>query len=119
MVKTGNVDAMMSVSGWPAGVFDKLTTANGVTMINFDVPSAAPFIVKGITYRNIGVYNAQTLASRNILVSRPFAGSKSKSVNALKECIAANLQELREGEYEPASNEVKNINQDFGVASFK
>jgi len=118
-LKTGQIDAMMSVTGWPAAVFEKLKPEDGATMVNFDVPSSAPFIVKAITYRNIGVYNAQALASRNVLITRPFKGAKAKSVAALKKCIVDNLLDLQEGEYEPAWKEVKTIDQNFGVDLFK
>lgn len=119
MVKAGQVDAMMSVTSWPAPVFDSLTPANGVVMVNYDAPSALPFTVKSVTYRGIGMYNVQSLASRNILLTRPFKGANSKAVAALKKCLFDNLLDLQEGEFEPAWKEVKVGDQDLGVTIFK
>lgn len=119
LVQTGNVHAAFTVSGWPSGTVDKLEMASGLTLVPFDVPAAAPFTVKAITYRKIGVWGVQALASRNVLFTRPFKGSANKEVAKLKACIAANLPEMQDGEYEPGWNEVKDVNQNIGIEQFK
>ncbi len=118
-VRSGEANAAFTVSGWPSGPVDKLDMKSGLTLASFDVPSVAPFVVKSVTYRGIGVYNVQVLASRNVLFTRPFKGASAKDVAKLKTCITNNLQDLKEGEYEPGWNEVKNVDQNLGVDTFK
>ena len=118
LVKKGIVHAMFTVAGVNSDAINKLAPANGLRLAGFDVPVSAPLVVKPVTYSNIGSYNVQALAIRNVIVSRPFKGPNAKLVADLKACIIQNLQNLNEGEYEPGWNEVKNYNQDLGIEQF-
>lgn len=109
MVKTGKVYAAFTVSGWPHGAIKRLNQSSGLTLVAFDVPSTSPYTVKPFNYKNIGVYNVQALAVQNVLVTRPFSGSKIQDVATLKNIIATNLDDLKDGAYEPAWNEIKNV----------
>jgi hypothetical protein len=51
----------------------------------------------------------QALAVQNVLVTRPFSGSKTGDVAALKQMIARELPELKDGDFEPGWNEIKSL----------
>lgn len=106
MVKSGQVAAAFTVSGWPSGTVKQLTQASGLTLVPFDAPIGEPYKVKALNYKNIAVYNNNTLAVQNVLVTRPFTGQRQANVNAIKDSIIKNLTELKEGNYQPAWNEV-------------
>jgi hypothetical protein len=52
------------------------------------------------------VYNNNSLAVQNVLVTRAFTGTRQANVAALQATIVRNLTELKEGNYQPAWNEV-------------
>lgn len=108
LLKTGKYAAVITVAGWPNGFVRKLTAENGLTLVPFDTPSTnAMYVVKPINYKNIGIYNMNSLTVQNALYTRAFAGEKSKSVQNLKSCIIGKLNELKDGDFEPAWNEIK------------
>lgn len=109
MVRKGQVYAVFTVSGWPHGAIKRLTQGDGLTLVPFDVPSTTPYTVKPFNYKNIGVYNVQALAVQNVLVTRPFTGAKVQDVALLKRIIAEQLSNLKDGAFEPAWNEIKNV----------
>lgn len=109
MVKKGQVYAAFTVSGWQHGAIKTLTQDDGLTLVPFDAPISAPYTVKPFNYKNIGVYNVQALAVQNVLVTRPFSGAKVQDVAMLKRIIADNLNELKDGDFQPAWNEIKNV----------
>lgn len=106
MVKQAQVAAAFTVSGWPSGTVKQLTQASGLTLVPFDAPIGEPYKVKALNYKNIAVYNNNTLAVQNVLVTRPFTGQRQANVSAIKNGIIKNLTELKEGNYQPAWNEV-------------
>lgn len=107
MVASGQVMAMMTVAGAPHGFVEGLTQANGLTMIPFDEDVGGVYVVRKLNYKNIGVYNIKALAVPNVLMTRDFGTQKASQVSALRQCIVDNLQELKDGEYQPAWNEMK------------
>lgn len=108
-VQSGEAYAAFTVAGWPHGPISKLTQANGLTLANFDAPIGEPYAVRPFSYKNVGVYNVQALSVQNVLVTRPFSGSKTGDVAALKHAIDKELGELKDGEYEPGWNEIKSL----------
>lgn len=118
MVKKGQAAAAFTVSGWPSGTVKALTQASGLTMVPFDAPISEPYKVKSLNYKNIAVYNNNSLAVQNVLVTRSFSGQRAVNVAAIQSCITANLTELKEGSYQPAWNEV-NVNAQTGMTLFK
>jgi TRAP-type uncharacterized transport system substrate-binding protein len=106
MVKNGQVAAAFTVSGWPSGTVKQLSQADGLTLVPFDAPIGEPYKVKALNYKNIAVYNNNSLAIQNVLVSRSFSGQRAANVAAIQAGIAKNLTELKEGNYQPAWNEV-------------
>jgi len=118
LVKKGQVAAAFTVSGWPSGTVKALTQASGLTMVPFDAPVSDPYKVKALNYKNIAVYNNNSLAVQNLLVTRQFSGQRATNVAAIQNCIAQNLTELKEGSYQPAWNEV-NLSTNTGVTPFK
>jgi len=106
MVKNGQVAAAFTVSGWPSGTVKQLSQADGLTLVPFDAPIGEPYKVKALNYKNIAVYNNNSLAIQNVLVSRSFSGQRAANVAAIQTGIAKNLTELKEGNYQPAWNEV-------------
>jgi TRAP-type uncharacterized transport system substrate-binding protein len=119
MVKTGQVAAAFSLSGWPSGTVKALTQASGLTMIPFDAPIGDPYKVKPLNYKGIGVYANNSLSVPNVLVSRPFTGQRTAAVAAVQSCITANLSELKEGNFQPAWNEVNPSAVVQGMTPFK
>jgi hypothetical protein len=109
MVKAGQAYAAFTVAGWPHGQVSKLAPNAGLTLVGFDVPVSGPYTVRPLSYKNVGVYNVQTLGVQNVLVTRPFSGSKTNDVAALKRIIERELPELKDGDYEPGWNEIKSL----------
>ena len=118
MVKKGQVAAAFTVSGWPSGTVKALTQSSGLTMVPFDAPISDPYKVKSLNYKNIAVYNNNSLAVQNVLVTRAFSGQRASNIAAIQNCITQNLTELKEGSYQPAWNEV-NLNTQTGIVPFK
>ncbi len=108
-VQSGQAYAAFTVAGWPHGQITKLAQNSGLTLVGFDVPISGPYSVRPFSYKNIGVYNVQALAVQNVLVTRPFAGSKTNDVSALKQMLERELPELKDGDFEPAWNEIKTL----------
>ena len=119
MVKTGQVAAAFTVSGWPSGTVKALTQASGLTMVPFDAPIGEPYKVKPLNYKGIGVYANNSLSVPNVLVSRPFTGQRAAAVAAVQACITSNLSELKEGNFQPAWNEVNTSTVIQGMTPFK
>jgi TRAP-type uncharacterized transport system substrate-binding protein len=106
MVKKGQVAAAFTVSGWPSGTVRVLGQADGLTLVPFNVSIGEPYKVKPLNYKNIAVYNNNSLGIPNVLVTRPFTGQRAANVTKIQEAIVSNLTELKEGNFQPAWNEV-------------
>lgn len=106
MVKKAQVAAAFTVSGWPSGTVKNLSQSDGLTLVPFNAPISEPYKVKPLNYKNIAVYNNNSLAIQNVLVSRPFSGQRAANVSAIQAGLLRNLTELKEGNYQPAWNEV-------------
>lgn len=106
MVKKAEVAAVLTVSGWPSGTVKNLTQASGLTLVPFNAPINEPYKVKPLNYKNIAVYNNNSLAIPNVLVTRAFTGQRQTNVAKIQQGIVGNLTELKEGNYQPAWNEV-------------
>lgn len=109
MVREGKVAAALTLSGWPSGTVDKLTQADGLTLVPFDANVGAPYVVKPLNYKGMGVYNNNSLGVQNMLLTRKFTGERAAIVATLKNCLAENLVELQEGNYQPGWNEIKSL----------
>jgi TRAP-type uncharacterized transport system substrate-binding protein len=108
-LKKAEVAAVFTVAGWPHGALKNLKQDSGLTLAAFDVSVGSPYIVKGLNYKGLGVYNVNTVGVQNVLFTRPFKGEAAGQVAALKACIARNLTKLQEGSYEPGWNEIKAV----------
>ncbi len=106
MVKKAEVAAVFTVSGWPSGTVKQLQQADGLTLVPFNAPIGEPYKVKPLNYKNIAVYNNNSLAIPNVLVTRAFTSTRQANVAAVQSAITRNLTELKEGNYQPAWNEV-------------
>lgn len=106
MLKQGQVFAVMTISGLPNGKVDKLGDKDGLTLAAFDYKAEAPYKVGRMSYRNLGQFGTEALSVQNVLLTRPFGGSKAKAVADIKACILANLQDLKDGRGEPGWSEV-------------
>lgn len=119
MVRKGTVAAAFTVSGWPSGALKSLKADSGITLVPFDVQApGSVYQVRSLNYKGLGVYNVNSLAIPNVLFTRPFTGEKAHTVAKLKSCVAANLTELREGDYQPAWNEIKSAENTYDVPKF-
>lgn len=119
MVKRAQVSAAFTVSGWPSGPIKALNQASGLTLVPFDAPIGEPYKVKPLNYKNIAVYNNNTLAVQNVLVTRPFTGQRLTNVSNIQAGIIRNLTELKEGNYQPGWNEVNPQAVVPGMTKFK
>ncbi len=119
MVKNGQAAAVLTVSGWPSGTVKQLQQADGLTLVPFNAPIGEPYKVKPLNYKNIAVYNNNSLAIPNVLVTRAFTGSRQANVAALQTAITRNLTELKEGNYQPAWNEVNPATPVANMTKFK
>ncbi|NRR31772.1 hypothetical protein HSX11_16460 [Oxalobacteraceae bacterium] len=108
-VQSGEVYAAFTVAGWPHGPVSKLTPAQGLTLASFDGAIRAPYLIRPISYKGVGVYNVQALSIQNVLVTRSFAGARNGEVAALKRMLEKELIELKDGGYEPAWNEIRSL----------
>ncbi|MDO8417723.1 MAG: hypothetical protein Q7S87_16105 [Agitococcus sp.] len=118
MVRNGTVAAALSVSGWPSDNISALKQDSGLTLIPYDAPIQAPYVVRPLSYKDLGVYNNNALAVPNLLLSRPFKGQAATMVAALKTCMSERLNDLQEGKYAPGWNEIKDLNNTFDVPRF-
>ncbi len=118
-VQSGEAYAAFTIAGWPHGQITRLNQSSGLTLAHFDVPAGSPYSVRPFSYKNIGVYNVQALAVQNVLVTRPFSGSKIGDVAALKQMLVRELPELKDGEYEPGWNEIKSVDSKVDWARFE
>jgi hypothetical protein len=118
LVRAGRAYAAFSIAGWPHGQISRLNQGSGLTLAGFDVPIGSPYSVRPFSYKNIGVYNVQAMAVQNVLVTRPFSGSKTGDVAALKRMLEKELPELKDGDYEPGWNEIKSLNSKVEWAGF-
>lgn len=119
MVKRAQVSAALTVSGWPSGTVKQLNQSSGLTLVPFDAPIGEPYKVKPLNYKNIAVYNNNTLAVQNVLVTRPFTGQRLVNVSNIQAGITRNLTELKEGNYQPGWNEVNPNAVVPGMTKFK
>jgi hypothetical protein len=117
-VQSGQAYAAFTIAGWPHGQITRLNQNSGLTLASFDVPISSPYSVRPFSYKNIGVYNVQAVAVQNVLVTRPFSGSKTGDVAALKQMLERELLELKDGDYEPGWNEIKSFDSKVEWARF-
>jgi TRAP-type uncharacterized transport system substrate-binding protein len=115
-VKSGEVAAMFSTSGWPSGPIQKLRRDSALRLLPYDLAVQAPYQLVRKNYDNLNSFNHPFLAVPNLLLSRPFStsGAKGKAVVALQDCIQKNLVNLQEGNHEPAWGEVTDLSDTFG-----
>lgn len=106
MVTRGQVAAALTVSGWPSGTVKQLSQNSGLTLVPFNAQVSDPYKVKALNYKNLAVYNNNSLAIPNVLVTRQFTGQRAANVSTVQNALVSNLSELREGNYQPAWNEV-------------
>ena len=118
-VLSGQAYAAFTIAGWPHGQITRLNQGSGLTLASFDVPVGSPYTVRPFSYKNIGVYNVQAMAVQNVLVTRPFSGSKTGDVAALKKMLERELTELKDGDYEPGWNEIKSFDTKVDWARFE
>lgn len=118
LVKDGSVAAVMTVSGWPSGTVNTLKQDSGLTLVPFNMQVQAPYVTRTVNYRNLGVYNLNTLAVPNVLITRPFKGTRANDVVKLRNCLVNNLQNLQEGSYQPGWKEVKDTKNTYDIPPF-
>jgi TRAP-type uncharacterized transport system substrate-binding protein len=109
MLRKVEVAAVFTLAGWPHGELKDLKQESNLTLVAFDAAANAPYTVRPLNYKGLGVYNVNTLGVQNVFFTRPFKGESAGQVAALRACIAKNLTKLQEGAFEPGWNEIKNI----------
>ncbi|MCU0922322.1 MAG: hypothetical protein MUF16_18670 [Burkholderiaceae bacterium] len=119
-VRSGQAQAAFTLGGWPLPAVAQHRTGSGLMLADFDLQDSAPYAVVTRSYPNLQAYNLRFLAAPNVLVTRPFKadGTAWKRVAALQRCLAARLDELQEGRYQPAWKEIRDVRATYGLKSF-
>jgi TRAP-type uncharacterized transport system substrate-binding protein len=119
-LRSGEVAAVLSTSGWPSGPIQKLKRDSGMRLLPFDAAVQPPYQLVRKNYDNLDAFNHSFLAAPNLLVTHPFTvtGAKGKAVAALQTCIVKNLVTLQEGQFESAWREVRNTSDTYGWPRF-
>jgi ABC-type amino acid transport substrate-binding protein len=110
-LKAGKVQAVLTLAAFPSGTIEKLTSADGITLVNWKSGATGEYKTTKRYYKNLGYNGVTFLSSPIILVARP-VDPKSKigrKISGLKACIIANLDRLKDGqEFESSWSEVSN-----------
>jgi hypothetical protein len=119
-LRAGEVAAVLTMSGWPAALLEQQAREGDLALAAYDLPLQAPYQVVHKNYPKLGVYGMAFLAAPNLLVTRPFKpdGERGRLVASLQRCVLANLDDLREGAYEPAWKALKNPAESYGWPRF-
>lgn len=117
-MKAGQVAAVFTVAAFPHGIINKLTQADNVSLVSYDLAPAMPYETIKKNYSKLNAYGVQLLGSRNMLMSRSFSGAKSAEVSKLKTCIAKNLNTFKD-DYSPAWSEIESLNNYYGLPQSK
>jgi hypothetical protein len=108
LLRKGEVQAILSLAGWPMPVLARQTGGTDLKLADFDVVPRAPYKTAKRNYQNLGVLNLTMLAVPNLLVARPFnaAGRQGQRVTALQSCLLQQLEELKDGRHQAAWKEI-------------
>lgn len=108
MLRSGQVQAIFTLGGWPLPSVARFHTDSGLTLVDFDLEPKQPYTTIKRNYQALGAFNLRFLAAPNLLVTRPFKpdGTMGGRVAALKQCLVAHMDELQEGRYEAAWRDV-------------
>ena len=119
-LRSGELAAVFSMSGWPSGTISALKRDSGLTLVPFDLTPEPPQRLLRKNYASLGVFNNVFLAAPNLLVTRPFKadGPNGGHVARLRECIVRNLGALQEGPFDPGWKEVADANESQGWPRF-
>ncbi len=119
-LRAGQAQAVFTLGGWPLPTVAQHRAGSGLMLADFDLPSNPPYAVATRSYPNLQAYNLRFLAAPNVLVTRPFKadGPAWKRVAALQRCLAARLDELQEGRYQPAWKEIRDLRATHGLKGF-
>jgi hypothetical protein len=108
MLRKGEVQAILSLAGWPMPILARQTGGTDLKLADFDVVPRAPYKTAKRNYQNLGVLNLTMLAVPNLLVARPFngAGRQGQRVSALQSCLLQQLDVLKDGRHQAAWKEI-------------
>ncbi len=121
MLKKGDVQAVLTLAGWPMPVVARMGKDSGFALAVFDITPSAPYKVVNRNYQNMNALNLPMLAVPNLLVTRPFkpSGEQGLRVAGLQSCLTQKLESLKEGRFQPAWKEVKDIGDTQGLTRFE
>jgi len=116
MLKSGEVQAVFTLAGWPMPALVTQPSGSGLQLAEFDVEPWEPYKTTRRNYQNLGALNLKMLAVPNLLVSRQFkaGGTQGQRVSSLQTCLIQKLDELREGRYHPIWKEIKDTADTHG-----
>lgn len=117
-LKEGRIMAVFTVAAFPHGVVNKLTTADGISLVPYDLIPPQPYELVKKSYSKVGAYGIGFLSARNMMMSRNFSGEKSKVVQKLKQCVAKNLNNFKDN-YSPAWSEIESLNNYYNLPQAK
>ncbi len=112
-VRDGNVFALIAMGAKPLSWVSTLDR-NSFTLANVDPADAQalgqPYFASKLTYQKLGVIGLNTIAAKNEIFVRNYTGKREQQLVAFRECLRANLADIKERRGAHASwNEVENI----------
>ena len=105
MLKTGKVQAVITMAAYPSGPVSAIKQADGLSLANFTKQVSGGYKVVKKNYKGMGAFNVPFLAVPNILWARPVDpnGPIGQQISGLKACITANLKRFQDEDgFEPS-----------------
>ncbi len=120
LLRGGDVQAVFTLGGWPLPAITRLPPNSGLMLAEYDLAPPSPYFKVKRNYQNLDAFNLSFLGVPNLLVSRAFkaGGSMGNRVSALQTCLREHLDELKEGRYQAAWKEIKDLAATYGVKPF-
>jgi hypothetical protein len=121
LLRADKVQAAFLTGGWPYRSVAKQTANSDLLLAVSDVSVPPPSTIVKRDYPNLGAYGLPFIAAPNLLLTRPFkaGGDKNRHVETLRRCIKSHMDELQEGDYSPAWQEIKDASDTMGVPIFR
>jgi hypothetical protein len=121
LLRSDKVQAAFLTGGWPYKSISKQPGNSDLMLAITDVSVPPPLAMVKRDYPNLAAYGLHFIAAPNLLLTRPFktGGDKSRYVDTLRRCIKSHMDELQEGDYSPAWQEIKDASDTMGVALFR
>ena len=118
-LRSGEVAMAFIFAGWPVNDLDDMTKVKDLALADFNGRLVDDNqTLRTVSYESMMSMRVPTLAIRNVLFTRQFAGDKAKQVAALADCMTKQLPNLKDGDYEAAWNEITDLSAPNAVPAY-